>query len=99
MATITMERHIYFGTSAGFEGEEPIIPILRGEQPDASNPPTTSLPEPPEPTSPLTPLSSAPPPESPPAPCPVSYHRCDIPHVPRSHRSSYATCGLEEELA
>jgi len=44
-----------------------LTPILRGEQPDASNTPITSPPEPPSPTSSLTTLSSASPPESPPA--------------------------------
>src|SRR6266581_6500927 len=68
--TVTVERNVYFATSAQFEGEETIIPISRGEQPDASNTPITSLPEPPSLASPLTPLSSASPPESPPAPLP-----------------------------
>jgi len=68
--TVTVERNVYFATSAQFEGEEIVIPISKGEQPDASNTPTTSPPEPPLPASPLTSVSSASPPESPPSPLP-----------------------------
>jgi len=79
---VTVEQNVYFTTSAQFEGEETIIPISRGEQPDTSNTPITLPPELPLPASPLTPLSSASPPESPPAPLPSQ-----LPPLRRSTRT------------
>ena len=54
--TVTVERNIYFATSALSEGEGTLIPALRGEQTDAPTDPTTSL----TPESPPAPPSAAP---------------------------------------
>ena len=65
---VTVERNVYFGTSALSEGEETHIPALRGEQSDAPTTPTTSS----TPASPALPVSAPPAPVQPPAPMPAS---------------------------
>ena len=70
---VTVERTIYFGTSALSEGEETHIPTLRGEQSDAPSTPTTSsTPASPAPSAPSAPVSAPPAPVQPPVSMPDS---------------------------
>jgi transposase InsO family protein len=73
---VTVERNVYFATSALSEGEGTLIPASGGEQTDAPPAPTTSsTPESPAPSSPPAPVSTPPAPVLPPVPEPPQLRR------------------------
>ena len=88
---VTVERNVYFATSALSEGEGTLIPASGGEQTDAPPAPTTSsTPELPALSSPPVPVSTPPAPALPPVPEPPQLR-----HSTRTRKPSHLVRNLQ----